>query len=483
MRCHGLFLTSSFSALVLIVGACSSSPTTTTATGGSVANSGVGSTTAVAGGRSGSEPSVGGNGDEGGSTGEETTAGGTKAAGGKSANGGSGGKSASSKAGSSSMGGGSQSSQGGSAHRGGSGAGGSASSFGGTTGGTTNGDTTTGEWKGAVCEKMGSAEIASAFESGYADWTKTNIAECTGMARVKGCTGDNGTCSEAMGYGMLLAVAANDQALFDKLNAFRKGLQSVNDAPNTTSGKLMAWNSGESCPPAASGGNSNSATDGDLDAAMSLFQAEKRWPGGEYQSEGKQYIEAIWLNQVEKDASGQPLRLKPGNMALAMDQRDYISYYAPGYFHVFAKISGQDKWNKLADVFYTKLAEQQAKSTNGQVPDQFGSSGGNIGYDSCRAPWRIADDYGWFGDDRAKKFLDTLRSGSVSDSNPATQASDKNSALIGALAMSGVSSDNATMQKICDNWEAAKKDDSPYFQKTLRLLFMYTAAGLTADGL
>lgn len=354
-------------------------------------------------------------------------------------------------------------------------------------GGTSSGSSGTStavasDWKGAVCTKMGEAEIASAFETGYKAWRETHIGECTGMARVKGCQGENNTCSEAIGYGMLLAVAADDQTLFDKLDAFRKGLQAVNDAPNTSSGKVMAWNSGDSCPPAASGGNSNSATDGDLDAAMALFQADKRWPGGNYASEAKKYVEAIWLNQVEKDASGQPLRLKPGNMALDMDRRDYISYYAPGYFHVFSELTGQDKWNKLADVFYVKLAEQQAKSTNGQIPDQFGGTG-DIGYDSCRAPWRIAVDYGWFGDERAKAFLDKLRSGSVSDSNPVTLAGDKNSAKIGALAMAGVSSDNASMQTMCDTWEAAQKDDNPYFQKTLRLLFIDTVAGSTASGL
>lgn len=470
--------------LVLVTAACSKSPASGAANGGTTANAGGNRSSSSSGGRAATDENQGGGGgdaeESGGSGGEDTGAGGTNATGGKSARGGSGGRSNSTAA-SSNTGGKSSSSQSGSSKGGGSNMGGG-SNVGGTSSSSGTSTAVASDWKGAVCTKMGQAEIASAFETGYKAWREAHIAECTGMARVKGCQGENSTCSEAMGYGMLLAVAADDQTLFDKLEAFRKGLLAVNDAPNTSSGKVMAWNSGDSCPPAASGGNSNSATDGDLDAAMALFQADKRWPGGAYGTEAKKYVEAIWLNQVEKDGSGQPLRLKPGNMALDMDRRDYISYYAPGYFHVFAKITGQDKWNKLADVFYVKLAEQQAKSTNGQIPDQFGGTG-DIGYDSCRAPWRIAVDYGWFGDERAKAFLDKLRSGSVSDANPVTLAGDKNSAKIGALSMSGVSSDDATMQKMCDNWEAAQKDDNPYFQKTLRLLFIDTAAGVTASGL
>ncbi len=420
-------------------------------------------------------------------TGGTTSKGGSSSGGaGGAAMGGATNKGGTSTAGGNSSGG---SSNGGS-NTGGTNAGGSSvggSSTGGTgtsAGGANVGGGVASAWKGAVCTKMGATPIAEAFAAGYAAWKPAHVVECgTNMARVKGCQGDNNTCSEAIGYGMLLIVAAGDQVLFDKMNAFRKGLLAVNNATDTTSGKVMAWNSGDTCPPSASGGNSNSATDGDMDAAMALVQAEKKWPGGAYMTEAKQYLEAIWLNQVEKDSSGNPLRLKPGNLTLSSDTRDYISYYAPGYFHVFAQLTGNAKWTKLADAFYTKLATQQANCSNGQVPDAFGATDCKIWWDSCRAPWRIANDYGWFADANAKLFLDKLRSGSVSSSKPGEATDQKNSALIGAFAMSGISSDNTTMQAMCDNWESTTKDDSPYFQKTLRLLFMHTAGGLTQSGL
>ena len=435
--------------------------------GGTTTVQGGGGQTASGGASSLTNPTVGGN------TNQTTGPVGGTSNGGATTGGGGGGGVSSATGGYSTL-------QGGSTNRGGSSTvGGSGVTVGGS--GSIGGGASA--WKGAVCTSMGTTAIATAFNTGYAAWNKAHVVECgSGLARVIGCQGGNSTCSEGMGYGLLLAVAASDQTTFDKLNAFRKQLQSVNNAPDSSSGKLMAWLSGDTCPPTASSGNSNSATDGDLDAAMALVQADKRWPGGTYLTEAKQYIEAIWLNQVEKDGSGNPLRLKPGNLPLSQDTRDYISYYAPGYFHVFAQLTGQTKWSALADAFYTKLAAQQASCSNGQVPDTFGATDCKIWYDSCRAPWRIANDYGWFGDTRAKSFLDKLRSGSVSTSDPGAGTDQKNSAIVGAFAMSGVSSDNATMQTLCNNWESTQKDDTPYFQKTLRLLYMLVAAGAPEKG-
>lgn len=355
---------------------------------------------------------------------------------------------------------------------------GGTSAGGSATGG--GGGTVSGDWQGATCATFGSTDIPSLFAADYATWKGAHVKECgTGLARVTGCQGDNNTCSEGMGYGMLLAAAADDQATFDALNAFRKELTQINNAPDDSSGKVMAWLSLDTCPPTASGGNANSATDGDLDAAMSLIQAAARWPGGAYLDEAKQYVEAIWKNQVATDAS----RLKPGNLELSADSRDYISYYAPAYFHVFASVTGDTKWNGLADAFYTKLAEQQGQCSNGQVPDTFGATECKIWYDSCRAPWRIANDYGWFGDERAKAFLDALYAGSVQGKQASQWTDQNNSAMVGAFALSGVSSDAATMQGLCDSWSSAQKDDNPYFQNTLRLLYLLTAGGLPISGM
>jgi hypothetical protein len=450
-----------------------------TGSGGGLTGGAAGTGGQAAGGTASGGTTAGGKTSTGGAgTGGAAPTGGASSTGGSTHAGATGGGNSGGSAGS----GGSQS--GGASATGGAGSGGS-SAGGAATGGTSAGGAATGgggagDWKGATCATFGSSDIPTLFTTDYATWKSARVKECgTGLARVTGCQGDNNTCSEGMGYGMLLAVAANDQATFDKLNAFRKALTEVNNATDTSSGKVMAWLSQDTCPPTASGGNANSATDGDLDAAMSLVQAAARWPGGAYLDEAKQYTEAIWKNQVAPDAS----RLKPGNLELSADSRDYISYYAPGYFHVFASVSGDPKWNGLADAFYTKLAEQQGKCTNGQVPDTFGASECKIWYDSCRAPWRIANDYGWFGDERAKAFLDALYAGSVQGKQASGWTDQNNSAMVGAFALSGASSDDATMQGLCDAWSSAQKDDTPYFQNTLRLLYLLTAGGLPTSGL
>jgi hypothetical protein len=484
--------------LLGVYGCSAGSPQSATATGGTDAGGGAdatsGGTTSSGGGQQGGVTSAGGTASGGGSaTGGSTSSGGTTGSGGA----GRGGTTAT--GGTSSSGGGTATGgTGGGASGGATGSSGGESSAGGTnsggsaTGGTSSGGSATGggggtvsgEWKGATCATYGSTDVQSRFTTDYGTWKGAHVRECgTGLARVIGCQGDNNTCSEGMGYGMLLAVAAGDQTTFDAFNAFRKELAQINNAPDDSSGKVMAWLSLDTCPPTASGGNANSATDGDLDAAMSLVQAAARWPGGAYLDEAKEYVEAIWKNQVEKDGSGNPLRLKPGNLELSMDTRDYVSYYAPGYFHVFASVTGETKWNALADVFYTKLAEQQGKCTNGQVPDTFGATECKIWYDSCRAPWRIATDYGWFGDERAKTFLDALYAGSVQGKQASQWSDQSNSAMLGAFALSGVSSDDVTMQGLCDAWSSAQMDDNPYFQNTLRLLFLLTAGGLPISGI
>ncbi len=70
--------------------------------------------------------------------------------------------------------------------------------------------------------------------------------------------------SEGIGYGMLLAVANNDQPLFDKLWKFY--------SDHVDPRGLMNW-AMDACDPPGNN-NANSATDGDLDVAMALVQAD-----------------------------------------------------------------------------------------------------------------------------------------------------------------------------------------------------------------
>ncbi len=471
----------------------------TVRTGGSGGTSGEGGTSGAtgSGGAAGSSgtTSSGGGGGSGGAAG----AGGTTGRGGSGGSGGASGASRSS--GTASVGG-----SGGIAGAGGSsgaaGTGGSGGTAGtGGSGGTAGAGGSGGEagaggaagmvsLQGFACSTISGTSSQQLFTDWYGKWSAKYYVTCgTDMARIKGCNGDDNTCSEGMGYGMLLSVAAGDQTAFDRLNRFRKALGAEYNKVYT-SGGLMAWNSGNSCPPSASGGNANNAPDGDLDAAMALVQASKRWPIGTYKDDALSLMDGIWANNIGT-SGGNPY---VGAGTVNLKDKSFMSYWTLGYFQVFARFvtdaTKQQNWKGLATRGYTLLKTIQANpACNGEFPESVQIDGTlwngdpcDFGYDSCRVPWRLAADYVWFGTADSKAMLDSLRT-NVVKGDPVNSARQKNSAFVGGLALSGVSADQATMNDFCKKWVDAKTaggsyDDSPYFQNTLAVLYLLVAGGL-----
>ena len=372
------------------------------------------------------------------------------------------------------------------------GAGGSNAGGGGAAGqaGSGGGGGGTATLTGFTCGAVGGKTMQQLFTEWYTRWFTDHYVTCgTDMARVKGCTGDNNTCSEAIGYGMILTVAAGDQTAFDKLNRFRKAL-GLEYNKVFSSGGLMAWNSGDTCPPTAGGGNANNAPDGDLDAAMALIQAGKKWPAGSYNADAMALIDAIWTKNVGTTAG--KLYLGAGTSNL-MD-KSYVSYWSTGYFQVFARFvtdpAKQTNWRNLATRGLEMMKAVQADTRcAGEFPESVKIDGTiwdgdpcDFGYDSCRVPWRLAADYAWFGTADSKTMLDLLRTGVVKG-DPVASARQKNSAFVGGLALSGVSADQATMNDFCTKWVNAKTagsgfDDNPYFQKTLGVIYLLVAGGM-----
>jgi len=330
------------------------------------------------------------------------------------------------------------------------------------------------ELVGAQCSTFGTQPMADAFGSLYQEWKSTQLVECGTTLRVQGCPAadDQGTCSEAMGYGMLLANGARDRDTFDRLNAYRHEMLLASSTADKSLMPWAIWNS-KSCPPTAEGGDSNSATDADIDAAMALLQAATLYGDDGYRTEALTILASIMALEVE--GAGASIKLKPGNHD--GDNRDYVAYYTPAYFHVFAELTGDTRWTDLGTAFYTRLLANQCPG-NGQIYDDFANPGEcKFWWDSCRVPWRVALDYSWNGTAEAKTFLDTLH-GFVGTS-PLTISDQKNSAFVGAGVLSGLASDDPNaMQAMCNTWAGATDlDDSPYFQKTLRLLYLMVAGG------
>jgi len=462
----------------------------TIASGGTANTGGGGATTnGGASGKGGTSGTAGSGGTGGSSTTNSAGAsgnGGSAGAGGATNKGGAGGAAT----GGTSASGGTGGSSGTGGASGGGGAGGAGTAGSGGSSGGASGAGGMGSLQGFACTTIGTTSAQQLFTDWYGKWSAKYYATCgTDMARIKGCNGDDNTCSEGMGYGMLLSVAAADQTAFDRLNKFRKALGAEFDKVYT-SGGLMAWNSGNSCPPSAGSGNANNAPDGDLDAAMALIQASKKWPTGTYKDDALALIDGIWANNVGT-SGGKPYL---GAGTVNIKDKSYTSYWTVGYFQVFARFvadaTKQQNWKGLAARGYEVLKAIQANpACNGEFPESFqidgtlwGGDPCDFGYDSCRVPWRLAADYVWFGSADSKTMLDSLRT-NVVKGNPVTSARQQNSAFVGGLALSGVSADQATMNDFCKKWVDAKTagnsfDDSPYFQNTLAVLYLLVAGGM-----
>ncbi len=219
------------------------------------------------------------------------------------------------------------------------------------------------------------------------------------------------TVSEGIGYGMLLAVYMGDQTLLDNLWLYEQS--------HLDSSGLMNWEIGPDNQ-ITSGGN-GAATDGDEDMAFALIMADRQWGKSStlkdtYLNYAKTLIGAIW--QYEVDHSRGEM-LKPGDQWGNVDVTN-PSYFAPAYYRVFGEVTGNTQnWNNVVDSSYTIIAKSlnatSGNQDNGLVPAWCNSSGTPVEAfsgapmyfqnDSTRTPFRIGQDYCYFGESRAFSYL------------------------------------------------------------------------------
>jgi endo-1,4-beta-D-glucanase Y len=217
--------------------------------------------------------------------------------------------------------------------------------------------------------------------------------------------------SEGVGYGMLLALYANDQVYFDKIWAAGK--------------RYM----GATCPDWRVNQNGTRtgygpASDADEDIGLALIFADKLVKKGKwnstsestnYYSNAQAVIKCLFENQVYdwkllrpgKDWGAPPVN--PG-------------YFAPAWYRIFAEFDNDKShtWMAIVEESYRVLRANPVYDL-GMVPDWTGNNGefypDGPGYnpyfngtaffkDAIRILWRIANDYLWFEEPRAKEFLD-----------------------------------------------------------------------------
>jgi hypothetical protein len=270
------------------------------------------------------------------------------------------------------------------------------------------------------CQVPAGARLAD-VEASYAKW-KSDILTSDGAKgfvrpRRPNSSGAavNSTVSEGIGYGMLMAAYMNDQAVFDNLWKYE---QLWLDGHG-----LMNWYID---PAGTMPLGTGAATDGDEDMAFALIMAAKTWGGrgslsADYLTLAKKQIDLIWTWEVDHTRGD---LLMPGDN-FSGAQIINISYFAPAFYRTFAEVSGNADWMHVVDSSYraleSSLSARNGNSTNGLVPawstpegnPQAPSGTGlptHYQLDSCRTPFRIAQDYCWHDEPRAGAYLDKINS-------------------------------------------------------------------------
>ncbi len=236
---------------------------------------------------------------------------------------------------------------------------------------------------------------------------------------------DNVTTSEGQSYTMFRAVQMDDKATFDGAYGWTQKILSRKED------KLFSWLFGKDTDGnyrvLRSQGGYNSASDSDIDIALSLIFAHNRWKEDAYLTDAKGIITDIWEKEVIV-IKGIPY-LTANNIEKFTSPRVIVnpSYFAPYAFRIFAKIDPKHDWMGLVDSSYSVLNAVAASSldTNSTVklpPDwitidrktgEIQATGistltTNYSFDALRVPWRIALDYLWNREPRAKVYLDKL---------------------------------------------------------------------------
>lgn len=219
------------------------------------------------------------------------------------------------------------------------------------------------------------------------------------------------TVSEGIAYGMIIAVMLDQQELFDGLWKYAMAWFNRNG--------LMDW---YIAPDGSRTLGVGGATDSDEDMAYALIQAHRQWGGQgsldeSYLSHARRQIDRVF--ELEVDHERWPDMLLPGDDWRGKNVFN-PSYFAPHQYRLFGEVSGNVAgWQRVIHRGYqiveNSLNASSGNSDNGLVPawcdadgtpvEAFPGAMQNYQYDSARLPFRIAQDWAYSQDPRARAYL------------------------------------------------------------------------------
>ncbi len=316
------------------------------------------------------------------------------------------------------------------------------------------------------------AEAATQLKAAFDYYLKNKYKESGSYAAIEKDPGSY--VSEGTGYGMLMMVYFSDnttsyQAQFDKLWAFYKAGSNDHGLMNWAFGDLKPYNN-----------NANAATDAEMDVAAALIMASYQFGDEKYLTEARTLLKNVKKYEFEENGLH-----KPGD---AWNDKKNPSYIAPAYYRLFAKVDTENAtfWNTTAmDANYALLEANSAEYSTGLFDNWSDSKGkgldGNYGYDAARTPWRLAQDFYWFDESKAKTMLDKLGTwvsskaakdirGNINRNGSVENWAAHNSTFVATL-MTSLVTDASRQGKLDEFWsEAVSLGEEAYFEQSLKIL-------------
>jgi endoglucanase len=232
------------------------------------------------------------------------------------------------------------------------------------------------------------------------------------------------TTSEGQSYALLRAVWVDDKETFDHVWQWTK------DNLQREDNSLFGWKWGERKDGNfgyLEDGGENNATDADSDIALALIFASRRWNDESYVNDARPILNDIW--EISTANAGGRRYLIAGNWAKNNEALIINpSYFSPYAYRIFSEVDREHDWMGLVDSSYellNRLSDEpldKGKSV-GLPPDwakitvndgiisetNLNNLTTNYSFDAMRVPWRVALDFHWNGESRAKDYLSKMQ--------------------------------------------------------------------------
>lgn len=242
-----------------------------------------------------------------------------------------------------------------------------------------------------------------------AAWRSYKARFITEQGRVVDTANDRISHSEGQGYGMLLAVAADDRAAFERIWAWTRANLLVRDD------QLAAWRWEPDRRPAVA--DMNNATDGDLLIAWALTEAGEVWPEGGYRIAARRISVEIGRKLILLGTINGSLLL-PGMAGFSADDRPdgpvlNLSYYVFPAFQRLPLVAPEFDWAELARAglrlidkarFSTARLPSDWVTLKDGVPQPAQGFPVEFSYNALRVPLYLA----WAGFDQPRHHVDYL---------------------------------------------------------------------------